>query len=108
MDRKYLFCFSPLIQKEIDNIKDYCNNHPISRLVQLDRESRPAAQPDVHYFVRGSSSEYLLKYNNQNILLVGKESCTDEKNTPYGQPEADSSTQAILQEIYKLVADAWR
>ena len=46
-------------------------------------ESRPASQPDVLYFVRDSSSEYLLKYDNQDVLLVGEESCTDKKNTPY-------------------------
>ena len=46
-------------------------------------ESRPASQPDVLYFVRDSSSEYLLKYDNQDILLVGEESCTDKKNTLY-------------------------
>ena len=46
-------------------------------------ESRPASRPDVLYFVRDGSSEYLLKYENQDILLVGEESCTDKKNTPY-------------------------
>ena len=25
----------------------------------------------------------------------------------YGQPEADSPTEAIFQDIYKLVVDAW-
>ena len=42
-------------------------------------ESRPASQLGVLYFVRDSSSEYLLKYDNQDILLVGEESCTDKK-----------------------------
>ena len=46
-------------------------------------ESRPASRSDVLYLVRDSSSEYLLKYDNQDVLLVGEESCTDKKNTPY-------------------------
>ena len=44
-------------------------------------ESKPASQPGVLYFVRDSSSEYLLKYDNQDILLVGEENFTDKKNT---------------------------
>ena len=121
----FKICFFPLIQKELDDIKDYWINHPIHRSVQSGRESRPACRPDVLYFVRDSSSEYLLKYDNQDILLVGEESCTDKKNTPYiccnafyeiavllmdeyGLPEAGSPTEALLfiQEIYKLVVDA--
>ena len=46
-------------------------------------ESRPASPPGLLYFVRDSSKEYLLKYDNQDILLVGEESCTDKKNTRY-------------------------
>ena len=46
-------------------------------------ESRPASRPDVLYFVRDSSTEYLLKYSNQDILLVGEDSCIDKKNTIY-------------------------
>ena len=46
-------------------------------------ESRPASRPDVLYLVRDSSSDYLLKYDNQDLLLVGRESCTDKNNTPY-------------------------
>ena len=46
-------------------------------------ESRPASRPDVLYLVRDSSSDYLLKYDNQDILLVGRESCTDKNNTSY-------------------------
>ena len=46
-------------------------------------QSRPASRSNVLYLVRDSSSEYLLKYDNQNVLLVGEESCTDKKNTPY-------------------------
>ena len=46
-------------------------------------ESRPASRSDVLYLVRDSSSEYLLKCDNQDVLLVGEESCTDKKNTPY-------------------------
>ena len=46
-------------------------------------DSRPTSRPDVLYFVRDSSNEYLLKYDNQDILLVGEESCTDKKNTLY-------------------------
>ena len=74
----FKFCFSPLIQKELDDIKDYWN-HPICRLVLSDRESRPAGWPDVLYFVRYSSSECLLKFDSQDILLVGRKSCTDKK-----------------------------
>ena len=121
----FKFCFFPLIQKELDLIKYYWNNHPICLSLQSDRESKPAGRPDVLYFVRDSSSEYLLKYDNQDIFLVGEESCSNEKNTPYicsdafyelpvllideyGLPEANSPTEASLlfQEIYKLVADA--
>ena len=121
----FKFCFSPLIQKELDDIKDYWN-HPICRLVLSDRESRPAGWPDVLYFVRYSSSECLLKFDSQDILLVGGKSCTDKKNTPYNCPDAfyglavllidgyalpeakASPTEALLlfQEIYKLVVDA--
>ena len=68
--------------------------------------------------------KYLLKYNNQDILLVREESCSDENNTPYicsdasyelvllmdeySLPEADSLTEALLlfQEIYKVVEHA--
>ena len=46
-------------------------------------QSRPASRSNVLYLVRDSSSEYLLKYDNQDVLLVGEESCTDKKNTPY-------------------------
>ena len=111
----------------MDDIKDYWNNHPIRRSVQSDRESRPASRPDVLYFVRDSSTEYLLKYDNQEILLVGEESCTDKKNTlcfccdafyklavslmdEYRLSEAGSRTEALLLflEMCKLVADAWR
>ena len=46
-------------------------------------ESRPATRPDVLYFVRDSFNEYLLKYDNQDIRLVGEECCTAKKNTPY-------------------------
>ena len=79
----FKFCFFPLIQKELDDIEDYWNNHPIRPSLQSDRESRPAGRSDVLYFVRDSSSDYLLKYDNQDILLVGEESCSDEKNTAY-------------------------
>ena len=85
-----------------------------------------AGRPDVLYFVRYSSSECLLKFDNQDVLLVGGKSCTDKKNTPYncpdafyelavllmdgyGLPEAKTSpTEALrlFQEIYKLVVDA--
>ena len=70
--------------------------------------------------MRDSCHECLLKYDNQNILLVGEESCAGKKNTPYicsdgfyqlavllmdeyGLLEADSSTEALIlfQEIYK-------
>ena len=37
----------------------------------------------VLYFVRDSFNEYLLKYDNQDIRLVGEECCTAKKNTPY-------------------------
>ena len=110
----------------MDDIKDYWNDHPTRPSLQSNRESRPAGRPDVLYFVMDSSSDYLLKYDNQeDILLVGEESCSDEKNTPYicsdvfyelalflmgeyGLPEANSRTEALLlfQEIYKLVVDA--
>ena len=46
-------------------------------------EWRPASRPDGLYFVRDSSIEYLLKYENQDIFLVGEESCTDKNNTSY-------------------------
>ena len=46
-------------------------------------QSRPASRSNVLYLVRDSSSEYLLKYDNQDVLLVGEENCTDKKNTPY-------------------------
>ena len=122
----FKFCFFPLIQKGSGDIKGYWNNHPIRRSVQSDRESKPAGWPDVLYFVRDSSSEYVLKYDSLDILLVGEKSCTDKKNTfyicsdafyelavllidEYGLPEAGSSTEALLffQEIYKLIVDAW-
>ena len=109
----FKFCFFPLIQKELGHIKDYSNNHPICPSLESDRESRPAGRPDVLYFVRDSSNEYLLKHDNQDILLVEEESCSDEKNTPYicsdafyelavllmdeyGLPEASSPTEALL------------
>ena len=122
----FKFCFFPLIQKGSGDIKRYWNNHPIRRSVQSDRESKPAGWPDVLYFVRDSSSEYVLKYDSLDILLVGEKSCTDKKNTfyicsdafyelavllidEYGLPEAGSSTEVLLlfQEIYKLMVDAW-
>ena len=65
----FQFCFFPLIQKELDVLK-------VS-------ESRLASRPDVLYLVRDSSSDYVLKYDNQDILLVGEESCADKNNTPY-------------------------
>ena len=46
-------------------------------------ESRPASRPEFLYLVRDSSSECLLNYDNQDILLVGEESCTDKKNASY-------------------------
>ena len=73
------FCFFPLIQKELGDIKDYWLNHPTHRSVQSERKSRPASRPDVFYLIRDSSSEYLLQYENQNILLVGKESGLDKR-----------------------------
>ena len=100
----------------------------ITLLVQSDRKpstrKKPVSRPDVLYFVRDSSSEYLVKYNNQDILFVGEESCTDKRNTPYicsdafyklavllmdeySLPESGSPTEPLplFQEIYKLVAD---
>ena len=121
----FKFCFFPLIQKELGDIKDYWNNHPIRPSLQSNRESRPAGRLDVLYFVRDNSSDYLLKYDNQDILLVGEESCSDEKNTlyicsdafyelavllmdEYDLLEANSLTEALLlfQEIYQLVVGA--
>ena len=114
------------MQKELDDIKDQRNNHPVRRSVQSDKESRLAVRPDVVCFVRGSCREYLQKYDNRDILFVGEESCTDKKNTSYiypdafdeiavllidecGLPEAGSPTEALLlfQEICLLVIVAW-
>ena len=67
----------------MDDIRDPWNNHSIRRSVHSDRESRSAGRPDVFYFVTDISSEYLLKDDNQDILLVREESCSDENNTPY-------------------------
>ena len=97
----------------MNDIKDYWNNHPIRRSVQSDRESRPAGRPNALYFLRENYSEYLFKYDNRDILLVGEESCTDKKDTfyicsdafyelavlnmyEYGQPEVGSPTEALL------------
>ena len=67
----FKFRLFPLIQKELDGVKNYRNNHPIRQSAQLDRELRPEGRPDVLYVFRDSSSEYTLKYDNQDILLVG-------------------------------------
>ena len=98
----FKFCFFTLIQKELNDIKDYWNNYPICRSVLSDRESRPAGRPDVIYFVRDCSSEYLLKYDNQNIFLVGEESCPDKKNTPYICSYAFYELAVLLMDEYGL------
>ena len=98
----FKFCFFPLIQKELDDIKDHWNNHPIRQLVQSDRESRPAGGPDIFYFVMDNSSEYLLKYDNQDILLVGEGSCTDKKDTPYICSDAFYELAVLLMDEYGL------
>ena len=79
----FKFCYFSLIQKELIDIKDCWNNHPIRQWVQLDMEARPTGRPDFFYFVQDISSEYLLKYDNQDIFLFEEEICTDEKNTFY-------------------------
>ena len=86
----------------MDDIKDYWNNYSIRQSVQTDRESRPAGRPDVLYFVSDSSSEYLLKYDNQDILLVGEESCTDKNNTPYVCSDAFCKLTVLLMDEYGL------
>ena len=107
----FKFCYFSLIQKELIDIKDCWNNHPIRQWVQLDMEARPTGRPDFFYFVQDISSEYLLKYDNQDIFLFEEEICTDEKNTFYicfmnflccqwmnmaDAPEADAPTEALL------------
>ena len=92
-------------------------------ILSVDQYSQTGNQDQevdqMFFFVRDSSSEYLLKQDNQDILLVGEESCTAKKNTPYicydafyelpvllidecGLSEAGSPTEPLLvfQEIY--------
>ena len=54
------------------------------------------------YFVRDSSSEDLLKYDNQDILSVGEESCADKKDTPYICSDAFYEHAVSLMDEYGL------
>ena len=87
---------SPLIQKELHDIKNYWNNHPICSSLKSNRESRLAGRRGVLYSVRDSYIDYFLKYNNQNILLVGEESCWDENNTVYIRSDAFYEPYVLL------------
>ena len=49
-----------------------------------------------------SVDRYLLKYDNQNILLVAEESCTNKKNTVYICSNAFHELAALLMDEYSL------
>ena len=118
----FKFAFFPVIQKELENIKDNWNSHRIRKSLQSSNEGRPAGRPDILYFVGESSSEYLLKFNHDDLRLVKEECCSDERNTFWvcsneffelaaivmeenGLFEANSPEEALLlfQELYQLI-----
>ena len=118
----FQICFFPVIQKELDNIKDNWNSHRIRKSLKFSNEGRPAGRPNLLYFVGESSSEYLLEFNHDDLRLVKEECCTDERNTFWvcsneffelaaivmeenGLFEANSPEEALLlfQELYQLI-----
>ena len=76
----FKFAFFPVIQKELENIKDNWNSHRIRKSLQSSNEGRPAGRPDILYFVGESSSEYLLEFNHDDLRLVKEDCCSDERN----------------------------
>ena len=118
----FKFAFFPVIQKELENIKDNWNSHRIRKSLQSSNEGRPAGRPDILYFVGESSSEYLLEFNLDDLRLVKEECCSDERNTFWvcsneffelaaivmeenGLLEANSPEEALLlfQELSQLI-----
>ena len=118
----FQICFFPVIQKELENIKNNWNSHRIRKSLQSSNEGRPAGRPDILYFIGESSSEYLLEFNHDDLRLVKEECCTDERNTFWvcsneffelaaivmeenGLFEANSPEEALLlfQELYQLI-----
>ena len=77
----FKFAFFPVMQKELENIKDNWNSHRIRESLQSSNEGRPAGRPEILYFVGENSSEYLLEFNHDDLRLVKEECCTDERNT---------------------------
>ena len=118
----FKFAFFPVIQKELENIKDNWNSHRIRKSLQSSNEGRPAGRPDILYFVEESSSEYLFEFNHDDWRLLKEKCCTDERNTFWvcsneffelaaivmeenGLFEANSLEEALLlfQELYQLI-----
>ena len=118
----FKFAFFPVIQKELENIKDNWNSHRIRKSFQSSNECRPAGRPDILYFVGESSREYLLEFNHDDMRLVKEEHCSDERNTFWvcsneffelaaivmeenGLFEANSPEEALLlfPELYQLI-----
>ena len=71
----------PVIQKELNDIKGNQNSHRILQSLQCTNADRPTGRPDINYFVKENSSEYLRKINYDDFRLVKEERCADEKNT---------------------------
>ena len=47
----FKFAFFPVMQKELENIKDNWNSHRIRESLQSSNEGRPAGRPEILYFL---------------------------------------------------------
>ena len=94
--------------------------------IQSANESQPTGRPNIHYFVKENSSEYLHEFSYDYFSLVKEECCADEKNTYWAcyndffelasilteesiLYEANSPEEAFLlfQDLYQLILLIW-
>ena len=70
-----------MIQKELKDIKGDQNSYRIRKSLQTSNEGRPAGRPDIYYFIKENTSEYLHESNYDDFRQVREECCADERNT---------------------------
>ena len=93
----FRFAFFPLIQKELEIIKEMWNSHRIRKSLNSN-EDRPAGRPDVLYFLHENTDEYLLHFDQDDLALVKNECCTVERNTFWVCSDEFFELAAILME----------
>ena len=55
-----------------------------------------AVTPDLHYFIKENSNEYLHEFNYEDFRLVKKGFCVDERNTYWFCPNEFFELASIL------------